>query len=284
MRSTDLLDAMGSLSEKYIEEASQEIIIMKREQADCHLRKLVYAAAVLALSIILPNTNASIAYAMQNLPLIGGYFKAVTIREYHFEDERHEANVAIPEIIVETNDDTANISEQAEKTIMEINENIQKETDSLIAEFEAQLKADGYSTLEVTHQTVTDTEQWYCLKLTAFTAQADGYECNRYYVIDKATGKRIKLSDLFEEGYDYITPISESIRKQMRDQKEANEEVSFFIDDQDMPELNFKTIDQDQQFYINSDGDLVICFDEGEVAPMYMGTLEFIIPEELSVH
>ena len=70
----------------------------------------------------------------------------------------------------------------------------------------------------------------------------------------------------------------------MRDQKEANEEVSFFIDDQDMPELNFKTIDQDQQFYINSDGDLVICFDEGEVAPMYMGTLEFIIPEELSVH
>lgn len=70
----------------------------------------------------------------------------------------------------------------------------------------------------------------------------------------------------------------------MRDQKEANEEVSFFIDDQDMPELNFKTIDQDQQFYINSDGDLVICFDEGEVAPMYMGTLEFIIPQELSVH
>lgn len=70
----------------------------------------------------------------------------------------------------------------------------------------------------------------------------------------------------------------------MRDQKEANEEVSFFIDDQDMPELNFKTIDQDQQFYINSDGDLVICFDEGEVAPMYIGTLEFIIPQELSVH
>lgn len=56
------------------------------------------AAAILAPSIILPNTNAPVVYAMRSLSVIGDDFKAVTVREYHFEDGKHEADVEVPEL------------------------------------------------------------------------------------------------------------------------------------------------------------------------------------------
>ena len=37
-------------------------------------------AAMLALSILLPNLNKATAYAMQSLPVIGEHFKLVTFR------------------------------------------------------------------------------------------------------------------------------------------------------------------------------------------------------------
>lgn len=43
----------------------------------------------------------------------------------------------------------------------------------------------------------------------------------------------------------------------------------------------FETIKEDQNFYITEQGKLVIAFDKYEVAPGYMGLVEFEIPTEL---
>jgi len=40
----------------------------------------------------------------------------------------------------------------------------------------------------------------------------------------------------------------------------------------------FKSISEEQNFYINDKGKLVIVFDEYEVAPGSMGCVEFVIP------
>ena len=40
-------------------------------------------------------------------------------------------------------------------------------------------------------------------------------------------------------------------------------------------------IDADQNFYFNEQGELVLAFDEYEVAPGYMGNVEFVIPEKI---
>ena len=45
----------------------------------------------------------------------------------------------------------------------------------------------------------------------------------------------------------------------------------------EMTEWNFKSIKEDQNFYLNEDGQIVICFDEYEVAPGYMGLVQFTI-------
>lgn len=60
----------------------------------------------------------------------------------------------------------------------------------------------------------------------------------------------------------------------------ADEMVMYWLDSE-TPEWNFKSITEDRTFYINEAGKLVIVFDEYEVAPGYMGSVEFEIPTEI---
>ena len=49
-----------------------------------------------------------------------------------------------------------------------------------------------------------------------------------------------------------------------------------------MEAWNFKELSKDATFYVNENGQLVIVFNEGEVAPMYMGVCEFTIPSDVT--
>ena len=104
---------------------------------------------------------------------------------------------------------------------------------------------------------------------------------NYYYTIDLNTGERLQLKDLFKEGADYITPISENIKEQMREQMASDENKMYWLDDAEVEEWNFKQITDDTAFYLNEKGNIVISFDEGDVAPMYMGVVTFEIPEDV---
>lgn len=238
------------------------------------------AAAVIAVSILIPNVSPEAAYAMQKLPVLGAYFRLVTFRNYQYEDARHSADVKVSGILVDPAVTDAAIQSQAAKSAGEINQQIQSTTDQLITDFKASLQQDGYGDLTVSTDVVTDSERWYAIRLSAFVSQADGYQENRYYVIRKRDGEKVMLRDLFKDGADYQQVISAEIIRQMKEQMEQDDSKSYFINDPDIPDANFQEIKADQQFYINKDNHLVIVFQEGEVAPMYMGTQEFVIPAE----
>ena len=63
--------------------------------------------------------------------------------------------------------------------------------------------------------------------------------------------------------------------------KDSN--LTYFLEADENEEVidSFDKIKENQDFYINNDGNLVICFDQYEVAPGYMGTLEFIISDKI---
>lgn len=61
-------------------------------------------------------------------------------------------------------------------------------------------------------------------------AAGSGSEEDYYYTIDLATGQRLALADLFKDGADYVTPISKNIKKQMRAQMKADENVMYWTD------------------------------------------------------
>ena len=46
--------------------------------------------------------------------------------------------------------------------------------------------------------------------------------------------------------------------------------------------MTFKAITDETSFYLNEQDEIVIAFDEYEVAPGYMGCVEFVIPGEVT--
>lgn len=236
------------------------------------------AAAVFALMLILPNTSRTAAAAMQQIPVLGDFFKVVTIREYQVDEGRYQADVKVPEVVPE---DTDNVSEetaqQAKETADAINFDIQKATDELVEEFKSTMEEfeDGYGDILVDSEVLTDDERWFSLDLVLYQGAGSGYERHRHYTIDKTTGKKAALSDFF--GEDYVETVSEDIKTQMRQRMAEDENVVYWIDYEEVPDWNFTSIAEDQDFYVNKDGKVVVCFNEYDVAPGYMGCVEFVI-------
>lgn len=261
-----------------------EEAVMRAKESKKRIRKVRMirmagsAAAVFAVLLILPNTSRTAAAAMQQIPVLGDFFKVVTIREYQVDEDRYQADVKVPEVVPEENKEISDeTAQQAKETADAINFDIQQVTDELIEEFKSTMEEfeDGYGDILVDSQVLTDDEKWFSLDLVLYQGAGSGYERHRHYTIDKTTGKKAMLSDFFGEAY--VDTISDEIKKQMRQRMAEDENVTYWIDNQDIPEWNFQSIAEDQDFYVNKDGDVVVCFNEYEVAPGYMGCVEFVI-------
>lgn len=249
------------------------------------------AAAVLAI-VILPNTSENVAYAMAKIPVLGTVIKAVTIREYSYEGERFEAKIdkvrleqevpgdaeENPEAGISSNE----VTEKTNESIAVINESIEEMTDRLIKQFEEQVElGESYGGVYVGHEVMTDTDKWFTLKIDVAEVAGSGIQYQYYYHIDKTTGEIASLKDVFKDGVDYVTPVSENIIKQMREEMAEDDMKFYWVDEDEVVDWNFKRIKEDQNFYFNEQGQLVICFDEYEVAPGYMGLVEFTIEDEV---
>ena len=267
------------------------------------------AAAAVIVLIALPNTNMQIAHAMENIPVLGGFFRLVTVRQYNYSDDNHDAEVELAQITygedagegspvgeaaaapegtaagsvegASAGQETA-VANLSEDGVEAVNQNMEATVEELIRQFEDTLSEEGYHGLHVTQEVVTDNALYYTVKLSVLETEASGYEHNQFYTIDKQTGNVVTLEDLFAEGSDYISAISENIKTQMREQMAADEGVIYFLDNDDMPEFNFQGITEQTNFYFNEKDELVIAFDEYEVAPGSMGAPEFVIPQEVT--
>ena len=284
------------MTEEQLEKMKEKIALAKeeKEMKNCKhvMRKIAVVAAAVAIFVLLPNTSGKVAYAMSNIPVLGKLVEVVTFRDYEYESERNNADIKVPELVAEEVENTAeteqsttvdtNTQENLKKTTEEINAEIQKITDEIVKEFEENLSfEEGYQDVVVKHEVLNSTQDYFTLKLICYQGAGSGAQWNYFYTIDLTTGERMALKDLFVEGADYITPISENIKTQMREQMKADEAVCYWVDDE-IEEMNFKAITDETSFYLNENGEIVIAFDEYEVAPGSMGCVEFVIPDEVT--
>lgn len=237
------------------------------------------AAAALLLITVMANSGAGIAHAMSKIPVIGAIAEVVTFRQYESSNNNMDANIKIPEVSVKNEDGTVN-----EETTQKINKSIQEYTDEIIAQYEADVAAagdgEGHMDVSLDYSVITDNERLFSIRFDELLIMASGTQMVKIYHIDKQTGELIGLSGLFKDGVDFITPISENIRQQMKEQMAADESVMYFLDS-DVPEWDFQAITEDTTFYVNENRKLMIVFNEYEVAPGYMGSVEFEIPTEV---
>lgn len=234
-------------------------------------------AAMLAITIM-ANSGASIANAMMKIPVLGTIAEIVTFREYKDCTNDMTADVKIPEVSVKNEDGSVN-----QETTDAVNKSIQEYTDEIIAQYKADVEAsggEGKQLVDLEYEVITDSDRLFSIRFDKLQIMASGAESVKIYHIDKQTGQMINLKGLFKEDVNFIDPISDNIKKQMKEQMAADEGKMYFIDS-DMPESDFQSITEDTTFYVNDSGKLVIVFDEYEVAPGSMGVVEFEIPTDV---
>ncbi len=270
--------------QKRMEDAKRDKRAYKRQK---WVRRFGAMAAAVLVLFLLPNTNADIARAMGNIPLLGKLFKVITIREYFYEDETHLITAQVPRVEADTvvasdageeNCAVMNIHETGE-TIKALNAEITEYVNMLLKEFEKDMVDGGYQSLEIDYTTITDTEHWFTLEIYAVETAASGYEFRKYYHIDKEIDEIVSIKGLLQNDEARMKAVSEEILRQMQEQM-AQDTTTYFMKCKDDPN-GFEAISEDQNFYINSDGQLVIVFNEYDVAPGSAGCPEFVIPDEV---
>ena len=270
-----------------IERLKQKMEQARQENRKDRLRRtgmqmLAATAGVVLVLFVLTNTSRTVAMAMQQIPLLGEFVKLITIRDYQYEDKWHSADITVGELVLEDIPATADldecVKEELEKTLAEINTEMREISDDLLGTFEESVEGDyGPLSAYVKGELLPTTERYIVVKLGCFLAAGSGIEWNYFYTVDLTTGRQISLADLFVENADYITLISANIIEQMVCQMEEDENKNFDIKMNQLAE----TLRERQAFYVNEKGNIVICFDEGAVAAMSMGALEFEISNDV---
>ena len=229
-------------------------------------------ASAAALLIITVNVSPAAAKAMAEVPAIGDFVKVVTFREYSYKDEHHEAQVNIPQV--------RGLSDKELEDML--NKKYLEENTRLYEEFLDKIGTDDLKNANTAlfsdYKVILDTDSLLVLASEKTEIAASGSESIHYDTIDKKNQLVLTLSSLFKDS-GYINKISENIISQMKEQMKGEDGKTYFLEDG--MEDDFKTITSDQNFYINKAGKLVISFNEYDVAPGYMGIVEFVIPTEV---
>lgn len=238
--------------------------------------RVTRAAALLLLVVffVLPNVSPTIAYAMQDIPILGDLIKVFTIYKVDESDDNHYQKVEIPHIEGAEGENAA---------VDYINADVEELTSAVMAEYKATVAEypDSHTGLLIDYEVITNTSQWFTLRLMVFRDGGSSNVQYYFYHIDKQAGKLVELSDLFREDFDYQSLISEEIKAQMRQQHSDNPNMIYWVDENDGTNYVFEQIAPDQNFYFDTDGALVIVFGKYEVAPGYMGCPEFTIPSRV---
>ena len=231
----------------------------------------VIGLAVAVMLCILPNTNVQVAEAMGNIPVIGGFFSLITIREYKNTYQKSEADVDVSGL--------QSKNKTGQKTAKEVNKDIRRLTNQYIAEYKSVTKSKGLENLKVDSKVIAKTKHYFTLKLTSTRSAADSYEEDHYYTISLDTGKRISLNSLFKKNADYQTVLKNNVKKQMLSLAKKDKNKIYWVANHD-PDFKESDLTTKASFYLNKKGNIVICYNQGDVAPMYMGTQQFEIPHQ----
>lgn len=242
---------------------------LKRKNKKTHFQQwtigLVAAAALFVTTV---NVSPQAARAISEVPVIGELVKVVTFTEFKKSDQGTNIDLKTP-----------HVSGLGDGTLQDsLNQKYLAENKKLYQDFEKETKGykNGHLSVESGYEVRTNNDQILSLGRYKVTTQASAAEEMTYDTVDKKNHVLITLPSLFKDDR-YIDVISENIKEQMKKQMKEDSNKMYWIGKQDMAEP-FKKIKPDQNFYINSKGKLVISFNEYDVAPGYMGVVEFTIP------
>lgn len=245
-----------------------------------HINRILATAASLvvvftAFTVGL-NSNEAFAKTMSEVPVLGKIVNVLTFREYKFNKDGFDANIETPKIEGLENKELQNsLNEKYYTENKELYEQFMKDME------EVKAAGGGHLGVDSGYVVKTDTDKILSVGRYYVNTVASSSTTFKYDTIDKENEILITLKSLFRDD-SYMEIISQNIKEQMIEQVKEDENKTYWVEgiNTDMPDT-FEKIREDQSFYITADNKLVISFDKYEVAPGYMGVVEFEIPTEI---
>ncbi|WP_270648175.1 anti-sigma-V factor rsiV [Paeniclostridium hominis] len=239
-------------------------------------KKLLITAASLFLIIGAVNISPVFAENLEQIPVIGSVVKIINFSNYEIKENGYEASIKVP-----------NINGLDNKELeYKLNKEFETQGKQMYSQYLEEIKSlkevgkIGNKEVKSWYEIQTDNDDILSLVIYNYSAEGSSDTKRKFYNIDKHNQTILTLQSIFKND-DYIKVISENIKQQMKDQMKKDENKYYWLDEEIDPEINFKSIKKDQQFYINENKELVISFDKYEVGPGSMGVVEFVIPNEV---
>lgn len=245
---------------------------------------LSVAASVCILFVALLNVSPTFAHAMAEVPVLGSVAQVLTFRSYAIENEAELITVNQPSIA-----GTGNT--ELEKRV---NNEIQAKIDAIVEQARQEAKdrreqavADGYDVnemmpvmLDIRYEVKSSSKKVLSFVIYKTETAASAYTEQLFYNLDLSTGKKLSLQDVLGSDYKNIADktIKETIDKRVAEDPEA---WPYFTPSADMPDEGFQGISDNQKFYIDQDGNVVVSFDEYVIGPGSMGIQDFIVGKSL---
>ncbi|MBP0726118.1 DUF3298 domain-containing protein [Bacillus sp. RG28] len=230
------------------------------------------AAAIFVLSI---NVSPSFAQTLEKVPGLKSVVKVLTFTEYTVNESTFNAKIDVPSV--------SNLKNK--KLENSLNEKYLNEGKQLYNDFNKDMKdmkknnVDGHLGVESGYEVKTDNDQILSIGRYNVNTVGSSSTTMKYDTIDKKKEVELTLPSLFKDN-SYINIISDNIIQQMKEQMKKDKDKTYWIKGPDSFDP-FEKIKANQSFYINKDHKLVISFDKYEVAPGYMGVVEFVIPTDV---
>ena len=244
-------------------------------------RRVLRTAGSLAACFVLLigglNLFPGFASAAAEIPVLGGLFQVLTVRDYDAVQDQINYHVSVPEIQTEGDDALA------QKVNAEIQERVDahlEETKQLWEEYREAYLATGGTQEEwdqrqmdviVDYEIKSQTDTTVSFVVNLFQGSFNAYNKLYFYNLNLAEDRDITLADLL--GEDWVEICNAAIQKQIDASVDENGFTYFFPPDKG----GFTTVDEDTDFYIGADGVPVVVFPQYEIAAGAAGAVEFRI-------
>ena len=188
--------------------------------------------------------------------------KLVLLKEKHYETDGTIVTIKFPQIINVDNKIKKNINKLILKTIDTYLDEIK--------EFDKNPNTEHKLIVDINFENYYSNDEIISFSINSSQILADSYLQKKFFTINLTTGKVYNVEHFL--GSDYQNIILTTVKKQIAENTQKNSDLIYF--DEEVSNLK---ISIDQPFYINKDNQVVVVFNQFQIAPGYMSLPEFII-------
>lgn len=262
-------------------EVVEQAIVKGRKRRAGKTRRIVgrvtSLAAVFCICFVgLLNLSPAFASSLYEIPVVGEVCRIFTFRTYEKQTPVQDVEVEVPQI---EHPEEADYVERLNQQInLRVDEAVQEAEQRSQAYYDAFVATGGDPAdflpvqIDVSYEIKCSNERWASFVITKAESSANAYNEQIFYNLDWQTSKEFTLEDWF--GADYQQIITDSITETIASWSEEQQSLLF-------PDTVIADhINENTQFYLNEDGQIVIVFPRYEIAVGAAGTLEFPILAE----